>query len=80
MGGCGPTYYGVLRLRINGQVVSTLDACTQSSPSSYVYREYGAGFIATANPTTLQFEWLSPGPDIAPEIIIDNVAVGRSNV
>ncbi|KAI4255486.1 MAG: hypothetical protein L6R42_006707 [Xanthoria sp. 1 TBL-2021] len=80
VGGCGPTYNGILRLRINGQVVNTLNACTQSSPYSYVYREFGAGFTATANPTVLQFEWLSPGPDIAPEIIIDNVVVGRSNV
>lgn len=77
MGACGSTYNGVLRLRINGQVVNTLNACTQSS---YVYREFGAGFTATANPTTLQFEWLSPGPDIAPEILIDHVVVGRSNV
>ncbi|KAI4184148.1 MAG: hypothetical protein L6R41_004956 [Letrouitia leprolyta] len=74
VGGCGPTYNGILRLRINGQVVSSLNACQQQA--QYSWKEYGAGFTATANPTVVQFEWLSPGPDIAPEIIIDNVIIG----
>ncbi|KAL8869855.1 MAG: hypothetical protein Q9174_003954 [Haloplaca sp. 1 TL-2023] len=81
-GQCASTYNGVLRARINGQIVDTQNACNRPDNNNglnYIYLDFAAGFTARTNPTVLRFEWLSPGPDIAPEITIDNVVIGPSN-
>ncbi|KAL8996731.1 MAG: hypothetical protein Q9169_003846 [Polycauliona sp. 2 TL-2023] len=79
-GQCASTYAGLLRARVNGQVVSEQDACNQPDQGNgYVYRDFAGGFTATTNPTLLRFDFLSQGQDIAPEIIIDNIVIGPSN-
>ena len=63
-------------------IVDTQNACNRPDNNNgfnYVYLDFAAGFTATVNPTPLRFEWLNPGPDVAPEITIDNIVIGPSN-